>query len=144
MEHNISYEIVFVEWNPVPGEPLLADLLVAELPEPALAATVSYVVDQRYHDAFTLNPHIKFLDYVAKNVGIRRASGSFILATNLDDILGRHVIEVIANKQLEQRTVYRAARVDIKLGADPIFVDEAPNGKGPTGSAFGREKTHLG
>ena len=125
MEHNISYEIVFVEWNPVPEEPLLADLLAAELPEPALAATVSYVVDQRYHDAFTLNPHIKFLDYVAKNVGIRRASGSFILATNLDDILGRHVIEVIANRQLEQRTVYRAARVDIKLGVDPGHIDWA-------------------
>ena len=123
VEHDISHELVFVEWNPVPDEPLLAELLAAEFPGPARPVNVSYVVDRRYHDALTLNPHLKFLDYVAKNVGIRRARGSFILVTNLDVLLGRHVIEVIASRQLEQRTVYRAARVDIKLGVDPGHID---------------------
>ena len=125
VEYDISHEIVLVEWNPVPDEPLLTELLAAEFPEPAKPVTVSYVVDRRYHDALTLNPHLSFLDYVAKNVGIRRASGRFILATNLDDLLGRHVLEVFADKRLEQRTVYRAARVDIELGIDPGHIDWA-------------------
>ena len=106
--HDIPHELVLVEWNPVPNKPLLAELLASEFTESTMPVTVSYVVDRRYHDALTLNPYLTFLDYVAKNVGIRRASGSFILATNLDVLLGRHVLEALASKQLEQRTVYRA------------------------------------
>ena len=123
--HDIPHELVLVEWNPVPNKPLLAELLASEFTESTMPVTVSYVVDRRYHDALTLNPYLTFLDYVAKNVGIRRASGSFILATNLDVLLGRHVLEALASKQLEQRTVYRAARVDIKLGADTGHIDWA-------------------
>ena len=60
-EHDVSYEVVFVEWNPVPHRPLLAELLAAELTEPAKTVTASYVVDRRYHDALTLNPRLPFL-----------------------------------------------------------------------------------
>ena len=131
-KREIPHEIVLVEWNPVPNRPHLAELVATEYPELAGGVVVSYVVDRRYHDAVTLNPSLQYLQFVAKNVGIRRATGDFILSTNADVLLGRHVIEVLASRQLEPRTVYRAARVDIKLGADPghfdwAFLEDARN-----------------
>lgn len=124
-ERSVAHEVVFVEWNQVPGRPCLADLLAAEFPDLARSIFTSYVVDRRYHNALTLNPRIEYLEYVAKNVGIRRAAGRFILATNTDVLLGRHVIEVLAGGRLEARTVYRAPRIDIKLGADQTRIDWA-------------------
>ncbi len=100
-EVGIAHEIVLVEWNPVPDEPRLAELLAQTLPETARNVTRYYVVDHRYHDALTQNPRLGFLDYVAKNVGIRRATGSFVLATNPDVLVGLHVFDVIGRGQLE-------------------------------------------
>jgi len=131
-EREIPHEIVLVEWNPVPDRPPLAELAATAFPELAGGVLVSYIVDRRFHDAVTLNPNLQYLQFVAKNVGIRRATGDFILSTNADVLLGRHVIDVFAGRQLEPRTVYRAARVDIQLGADPghwdwAFLEDARN-----------------
>ena len=125
VEREIAHEVVLVELNPIPGRPSLAELVATEHPELAGDVVVSYVVDRRYHDALTLNPNLQSLQFIAKNVCIRRAPGDFVLSTNADVLLGRHVIEVLAGSQQEQRTVYRAARVDIKLGADPSHIDWA-------------------
>ena len=39
---------------------------------------------------------------IAKNVGIRRASGEFILATNIDVIINQKLYEFISNKKLKK------------------------------------------
>jgi hypothetical protein len=83
----------------------------------------AYVVDPRYHDALTLNPRIAFLEFAAKNVGIRHAQGTFVLTTNCDIYLGRTVIDVIGRNDLHPRVVYRAVRTDSKLGTDQTAVD---------------------
>jgi hypothetical protein len=41
-----------------------------------------------------------------------------VLSTNTDVLLGRRVVDAIAGRELQRGTVYRAARYDIKLGAD--------------------------
>ncbi len=117
-ERQISHEFVFVEWNPVPGRPWLAELLTEAVRDIGAASIVRCVVDPRYHTACTQNPRLDYLEYVAKNVGIRRASGRFVLATNTDVFLGRGPLDAIGSQRLEAGTVYRAARVDLKLGAD--------------------------
>ena len=71
-----------------------------------------------YHAALTQNPRIPYLEYVAKNVGIRRAAAPFVLASNTDILLGRHVVDAIAERRLRPGVLYRAPRYDIKLGAD--------------------------
>jgi len=119
----VHYDIVFVEWRPVPRKPLLADLLRAELPDiDPLLTTIG--VDGRYHDAVSQNPLVQFHEFIAKNVGIRRAAGSYILATNSDIYLGRDIVGFIGQRVLRPMVLYRATRVDLKSNLDPSSVDE--------------------
>jgi hypothetical protein len=117
-ERGVPYEVILVEWDPIPGRPLLSEMLARELPDLARRALRPIVVAPEYQRAMTQNPRAGYLEYVAKNVGIRRASAPFVLVTNVDILLGREVVEVIAGRQLQPGTVYRAPRYDIKLGVD--------------------------
>lgn len=111
----IPYEYVLTEWAPDPQHPLLADLIAETLPDTDGLVT-SYVVDPEYHAALTMNPRIPYMDYLAKNVGIRRARGRFILGSNVDIYLGRRVLEMLESRAFAPRTVYRAVRCDLKQG----------------------------
>ena len=73
-ERGIAYEIVFVEWNPVPGRPYLSELLARRFPSRAPATLRRIIVAPQYHTAMEQNPHAGYLEYVARNVGIRRAA----------------------------------------------------------------------
>lgn len=124
VEHGVAHEIVLVEWAPPPDQPLLYDLLIESLPQVGPRLRV-FLVDARYQDACTLNPRLAYLEFLAKNVGIRRARGRFILSTNTDVYLSRGVVESLAGDRLTAGTVYRATRTDVKLGADCSHVDWA-------------------
>ena len=117
-DRGVSCEVVFVEWNPVSGRPPLLEILRDSLPEIAPARLRGYIVDRGYHVAFTLNPKLEYLEYVAKNVGVRRARGRMVLATNADVFMSRGVVDALAGGGLEHRVVYRAARIDLALGSD--------------------------
>ncbi len=120
----VRYDVVFVEWRPVPRKPLLGDLLRGELPAiDPLLTTIE--VDRRYHDAFSQNPRVPFLEFIAKNIGIRRATGSYILATNSDIYLGREIVGFIAQRMLRPMVLYRATRVDLKSNLDPSAIDDS-------------------
>lgn len=113
----IPHEYILVEWAPQPHRQLLVDLTLEALPEIADVLT-TYVVDGAYQEALSLNPRLTYLEYVAKNVGIRRAAGQFVLATNCDVYFGRQVLQAFERGDLKPRTVYRAVRYDLKLGTE--------------------------
>jgi hypothetical protein len=69
-------------------------------------------VDPRYDDAFPGNRE-DGMELVARNAGIRRSRGTFILSTESCVCLGRRVLRKIADRALERGIVYRAPRVDI-------------------------------
>jgi len=117
-EHGVACEAVLVEWNPIEGRPTLFDITRAQLDDDVASAFVGVIVDRRYHDACTQDAKLGYLEYLAKNVGIRRANGRIVLVTNIDIFLGRGVVESIARGALESGIVYRAARVDLALGSD--------------------------
>ena len=119
----ITHEFVFVEWRPLSGRPYLAELVAAEFTDFAPGELRSYVVDPAYHDAISLNPRLQFQEFIAKNVGIRRARGEFILTTNTDIYLSRGVIARLAERSLAQRLLYRAARHDLKSNSDISWMD---------------------
>ena len=119
----VSCELVFVEWRPVRGRRLLADLLRQHVPQVASRLT-TYEVDERYHDAFSQNQRLQFHEFIAKNVGIRRAAGSYVLATNTDIYLSRSVVHLVARQTLRPMVLYRATRVDLKQGLDTTNLDE--------------------
>ena len=116
-ERRIPVEVRLVEWCPLPDRPLLVDRLREALPA-ARDLVTTYVVDPRYHTAFSLNPRLHYMEFIAKNVGIRRAAGRFVLATNTDILLGRALLDVLTANRLQPGRVYRANRVDLTLGLD--------------------------
>jgi hypothetical protein len=124
-EAGISHEFLFVEWRPIPGRPHLAKLLADVFPDLGPSQLRSIVVDARYHDAVSLNPRLQFQEFIAKNVGIRRARGAYILTTNTDIYLSRGVIGYLSAQALEPHVLYRAARHDLKGHSDVSFIDFA-------------------
>lgn len=117
----IPHEIVFVEWAPPSDAPLLFEQLATDAPCVDRRVCSWYVVDSAYQSALSLNPRLEYLEFLAKNVGVRRALGRFILTSNCDVYLGRRVLDVLERGTLERRVLYRAPRHDLNL----------PDGRGP-------------
>lgn len=105
-------EFIFVEWNPVPGKTLTCQKL-----QKIFRDKVRYfAVHPKYHCRYcTIDG---FLEYPAKNVGVREAKGEYILCTNSDVIISPDVAQKM-KEPLNPGTIYRATRVDI----DPNYLD---------------------
>jgi hypothetical protein len=119
----ISHEFVFVEWRPIDKRPLLASLLADEFADVTSLSLRSFVVDPAYHDALSLNPRLQFQEFIAKNVGIRRARGEFVLTTNTDIYFSRGLIACLQESALERGVLYRAARHDLMSALDVSDMD---------------------
>jgi hypothetical protein len=119
----VDYDVVFVEWRLAADKPLIADLLRAEVPEIDDRLT-TIAVDARYHDAFSQHPGIQLHELIASNVGIRRASGSYILCTRAGIYFSRKVAALFAQRILRPMELYLAASVDLKAHLDLSAFDE--------------------
>ena len=100
------FELVIVEWNPLPGQPGLAEVLD---PTPGLLVRV-ITVPSHLHAQF--DSSLPVLEFHGKNVGIRRAHGEFVLVTNPDVIFTQQLIDNIAKKWLRVGCFYRTDRYD--------------------------------
>ena len=101
-------EFIFVEWNSFTDRPLVC----SKLKKIFSNQIKYYAVDPKYHDRYcTIDG---FLEYPPKNVGIRRASGDFIISTNSDVIFCPDLISNL-KKPLKNNILYRALRIDIRL-----------------------------
>jgi hypothetical protein len=105
---DIPHEYILVEWNPIPDKPFLAELVGRQLPW----WHRRFVVDPQWHRRLSVNPKLVFMEFFAKNVGIRRARGQFTLTTNTDIWLSREVLRSL--RRLQRGTLYRTIRVDLK------------------------------
>lgn len=101
-------DFIFVEWNPYLDRPLLSDKI-----RRLFGGRVRcYIVHPKYHDRYcTIDG---FLEYPAKNVGVRHAKGDYVLSTNSDVIFSPEVVEKMSNSSLKKDVVYRASRMDIQ------------------------------
>ncbi len=99
-------EIILVEWNP----PRERAGLRAVWPEGVRGKIITVPPEINAID----NPRdLALLEYRAKNVGIRRAQGDFILATNSDTIVSPALAAEIKGP-LDPDTYYRSNRTDIR------------------------------
>jgi hypothetical protein len=110
----ISHEVVFIEWAPPADAPLLFEQAAAGMPGLDRRVCSWYVVHPAYQSALSLNPRLEYLEFLAKNVGVRRALGRFVLTSNCDVYLGRRVLDALEHG-LERRVLYRAPRHDLNL-----------------------------
>src|SRR5581483_11267587 len=109
--HNLSSELILVEWNPPADKPRLADAL--RWPKDSGPCEIRIIevpaeIHQRYHHAAAL----PLYQMIAKNAGIRRARGEFILATNIDVVLSDELVAYLAQRKLEEWRLYRMDRTD--------------------------------
>jgi len=123
IERGVTCEIVLVEWNPISNKPSLSELLIREFPDLTTTILRPFIVAPKYHIAFTQNPQLEYLEYVAKNIGLRRTSSPLVLVTNSDVFIGREAVDAIATGKIVPGTIYRAARYDLKMGFDCSHVN---------------------
>lgn len=119
----LDAELIIVDWNPVAGRPGLAGVL--QLPEESNYCKGRVItVPTSLHQRFKYSEKLPFLQMVAKNVGIRRAKGDFIVATNIDIIFSQELMDFIAKRRLDPGKMYRVDRYDIKAGIPADFTLE--------------------
>jgi len=69
-------------------------------------------VSNRVHQRYEHSDGLQLFQMIAKNVGIRRAKGRFVLATNLDVILSDELAAFLASR-LDPLCFYRVDRYDV-------------------------------
>jgi len=110
--HGLRTELILVEWNPPSDKPRLAEAL--SWPERHDFCTVRIIeVPPEIHQQYKHSDNLPLYQMIAKNVGIRRARGEFILATNIDILFSHELMRFLASGALENGYVYRVDRYDV-------------------------------
>jgi hypothetical protein len=108
----LDAEVIIVEWNPPANRPRLQTLI--RWPEPSCCTYRFVDVPPEFHATLKYADVLPLFQMIAKNAGIRRARGRFVLATNIDIIFSNELIEYIASGRLEPGYLYRVDRHDIE------------------------------
>jgi hypothetical protein len=115
--YQLPAELVLVEWNPPADRPRLADSL--QWPANDGWCTVRIVeVPTELHSRLEHADRLPLFQMIGKNVGIRRARGTFVLATNIDILFSDELMELVAAQKLDETRVYRVDRVDVPAEID--------------------------
>ena len=88
--HSLDAELVLVEWNPPADRPSLINVLA--LPPAELLPIRIITVPGEVHATLEHAAQLPLFQMIAKNVGIRRARGRFVLATNVDVLLSDELV----------------------------------------------------
>ncbi len=105
-------ELIIVEWNPLSNQPSLQ----ASLPPPAKEDQVIvrfFQVSQSLHQRYKHSATVDFFPMIAKNVGIRRAKGEFVLCTAPNVLFSAAFFQQIAKKTLDVNSLYSAACCEV-------------------------------
>jgi len=109
--YKIPSELIIVEWNPPADRPPLAAAL--KWPADTGPCVVRFIeVSREIHSRFKHAEGLALYQMIAKNVGIRRARGRFILATNIDILFSDELAAFIGKQKLSTDKMYRIDRHD--------------------------------
>jgi hypothetical protein len=115
----VPTELIIVEWNPPANRPLLSEILPK--PQSDTPVTLRYIiVPPEIHNRYIHSAYIPLYQMIAKNAGIRRAKGEFVLCTNVDILFSNECFKIISKKKLEKGKYYRANRCDVPKEAAQI------------------------
>lgn len=108
----LPMELIIVEWNPPADRPRLGEALA--VPAGGAFGRVRFIeVPHALHRRFDHSDQLPLFQMIAKNVGIRRARGAFVLATNIDLLFSDELIRRIARRRLRRGRLYRIDRTDV-------------------------------
>ena len=110
-KHQLNAELILVEWNPPTERPPLEDSL--EWPADFGPATVRVItVPPDLHAALPHSGALALFQMIGKNVGIRRARGRYVLATNIDILFDDATMRHLRDR-LQDGAMLRANRFDV-------------------------------
>jgi hypothetical protein len=122
-KHTLDAELVIVEWNPPKENPPLIEAL--KWPAIHKHTQIRIIrVSEELHRTFPRSDMLQVLEFIAKNVGVRRAQGEFILVTNPDIIFPSQLVEFLGKTDLSKNHFYRSTRYDV---APPPTQDLTPD-----------------
>lgn len=114
----ISSEIIFVNYNPL-SEPHIDTFI--NWPKSTEIVTVKIItVPNEKHLSFVEEYQIKplpVIEYLGKNVGIRRSEGEYILCMNPDILISNEIIKSFISK-IDEKHYYRANRIDFEYDSN--------------------------
>ena len=116
--HRLRAELVLVEWNPPADRPGLAEVLTWPRGEGWCDVRVVQVPPE-LHSRLEHADRLPLFQMIAKNVGIRRARGEFVLATNIDLLFSDELMAFITRRELRPDRFYRVDRHDVPAELDP-------------------------
>jgi hypothetical protein len=112
-KNRLDAELIVVEWNPPSNKKKLSEALI--WPKGIRQCTVRFIeVPRGIHDRLLNSDRMPMFEYLAKNVGIRRAKGEYVLATNPDLLYNEQLIAFLASGKLSPDCFYRVDRYDIE------------------------------
>jgi len=120
-KHNLCAELIIVEYNPPEKKQSLQKAIA--WPETLSTGNMRIIqVPGRMHKCLPNADNIPLHEYVAKNIGIRRAKGRYVLITNPDIIFTDSLIKYLASKCLLEKAFYGVAQ---RRQVDVIPIDMA-------------------
>lgn len=105
-------ELIIVEWNPPADRPPLNEAFRFPTSDDFVSTSI-VTVSSAIHQRYDLADRLPLYQMIGKNVGIRRARGEFILATNIDVLLSPALFEHITGPALRSGNIYRGNRWDV-------------------------------
>jgi len=109
--HELDAELILVEWNPPEDRPPLIEAL--RWPDhPGRCQIRIITVPHQLHMRLSCAENLPLFQMIAKNVGIRRARGNYVLATNIDILFSDQIVHYMRS-HLAPGRVYRADRCDV-------------------------------
>jgi len=113
LKFEFPIELVLVDWNPPADKEGLFEALEWPTDNPYFTYRVIQVPNE-YHSRFKFADKLPLFQYIAKNVGIRRATGDYVLSTNIDILFSNELMGFLKNG-LEPNQLYRVDRYDVDL-----------------------------
>jgi hypothetical protein len=115
--YGLDAELIVVEWDPPGDRPSLEDAI--RWPARERVRIRILVVPHEIHERVENSHLIPFFQMQAKNVGVRRAEGEWILCTNADLLYSHELMDWLATADrknlLDENGYYRVSRHDTDI-----------------------------
>lgn len=115
--HGLEAELIIVEWDPPRGKPSMKKAIRWPARENTTIRILT--VPHKVHEMVENHDLIPFFQMQAKNIGVRRANGDWVLCTNADLVYSHGLVGWLAKADnsdvLDEGGYYRAARYDTSI-----------------------------
>jgi hypothetical protein len=108
---DINCELIIVDWNS--PKKLRNKLVVPKLNKNQIIRIIE--VPNKIHKKFKNYKKLNIFQMIAKNVGARRATGKYLILTNMDIIFSNNLLKFLKNNELDENCIYRVDRYDINF-----------------------------